>query len=60
MPRYEIIVPITRATGHRVYEVEASSPEEALALYHQGDVDFVDEVIDVEDVGDPEVHQCKE
>jgi hypothetical protein len=51
---YYIEVPILAATGVRCLSVEASSPEEALLFYRQGEADFVDEDLDAV-LGDPHV-----
>lgn len=48
MKKYQIIVPITEAVGNQTYEVEASSPEEALEKIKKGGGQFVEEEIEVQ------------
>lgn len=59
MKRYRIRVPVKRASGEQIYECDAESAEEALAIYHRDDppLECVSEEIEVEQVGDPEVEE---
>lgn len=47
MKNYQIICDIELAEGHQEFSVQANSPEEALALFHQGKAEFVDEEVTV-------------
>jgi hypothetical protein len=60
VPRYLIRVPVERAHGEQGWEIEAASPEEALALYLAGDgkAECVYEDLEVEKAGEPTVEEA--
>lgn len=59
--RWRIRVPVERASGEQVYEVEAATAEAARALYDRGDCgECVCEELQVETVGEPEIEEITE
>ena len=58
--KYLIRVPVERAHGEQLYEIEADSPEEALALYQTGDHECVSEELEVERCGEPEINEIED
>lgn len=52
MPKYQILVDVRSVSGTQLWEVEADSPEDALAKYNDGDGDVVHEEIEVTSLED--------
>lgn len=44
---YHLTASIRQANGHQVWEIEADSPEEALAKYKQGEGEVIHEEIEI-------------
>jgi len=57
---YSVQTPVTEARGWQLYEIEASSPEEAIRLVKEGGGTFIEEEIEVVDVGEPEILEEEE
>jgi hypothetical protein len=55
MTTYYITSEVKSVAGWQQWRVEAESEEEALRLFRQGDVEFVDEEIEVQDIEDENV-----
>lgn len=55
MPKYMIQVPITSVCGWQLYAVEAKDPEDAVRVFNEDGGKFVEESIDIESLGEPEV-----
>jgi len=60
MPLYRLRVPVERASGEQIHEIEADSPEEALALWETGEHECVSEELEVDKIGEPEIEEIKE
>ncbi len=52
--RYYFKYPITHVTGYQLYVVEAVTLAQAWAMARAHKGSFVDEIFDVEDLGEPE------
>lgn len=59
MTRYEIKVNITRATGFQFWEVDAATPEEALAAFNAGQGTLVDEELSATEIRTPRVKDVR-
>jgi len=55
--RYRLTCPIEDANGIQVYEVEAATPEGALAVWKKGETECVCEEIEVTRLGEPEIEE---
>lgn len=51
---FEVVVPVTRASGEQIFRVEAETAEQAKALVEAGDLDCYEEHLAVETVADQE------
>lgn len=61
--KYHITASVRNASGHQLWEVEADSPEDALAKFNDGEGDIVHEEIEVnslEDVTLDDVEEARE
>lgn len=57
--KWEIIVPIKRASGQQVYEVEAATEEEARRMWDAGQcAECVSEEMFAETLGEPEFRRA--
>ena len=55
MKRYRIIVPVVKASGSQVWEGDAENAVDALQRYRNGVFQCVEEVLNAEITGEPEV-----
>lgn len=53
--KYTVTRPVTSATGNQYWTVEASSEKEAMKLVKEGKGVFLDEELEVTNLGDPEI-----
>lgn len=56
---YQIVVPVERASGERLYEAWAESRQEALRLYYEQKLPCLHEELEAEELGEPEVSELK-
>ncbi len=55
LARYEIQCDVLRARGWQIFSVLAEDEEDALERFANGESAFVDEEIEVTDIGNPEI-----
>lgn len=61
MKKYRILVDVPRASGSRIYEIQANSRKEALLAYNAGKGKCVDETLEADEVDAPtlaDVEEC--
>lgn len=52
---FTLSVPVVHAVGFQVYEIKALDAEDAIQRFKDGGGEYVDEEIEVQSVGEPEI-----
>jgi hypothetical protein len=60
LKKFSLLVGVTRATGHQVYELEASSKEDAVARFNQGEGHCIHEELEVESLEEVDIDEVEE
>ncbi len=55
LKEYNISCDVLAAKGYQIFSVMAESEEDALERFHKGEYAFVDEEIEIMDIGRPEI-----
>lgn len=55
MKSYEVVIPVKKAVGAQYWIVDAESPDDAIRRWKAGEAVLTNEVVEVVDIGKPEV-----
>ncbi len=58
--RWSIVCSVEHASGWQLWEVEAKDAKEALELHKKGKSEFIEEEVEVQSLGEPEISEVIE